>query len=183
MRIRSTLVIALIVLVSAIAHAQYSYPTRRALVADVCPDLKITSFSFDDVYERSSNRFKTSYAWRNQGEKDIIAFEFVVVRFDPFNDSLIGFRSVMPGHNSATYKPLKKGEEDADGSSSFSSSKTYTAFAYIRSIRYSDNTVWRAATEDVIAAIKKQAPDILDPGSVDPPKPGSAGGGSRSRAR
>jgi hypothetical protein len=163
------LLIFLVLLVPCLAMAQYSFPNRRAIIANVCPHLKVTSFKFENVYERSMDRFSSDYSWENVGTKEVEAFELVILRYDPFNDQLIGARSIFPGHNSATYKPLKPGEKDSDGSSSISSDKVYTAIIYIRSIRFTDGTIWRANPADVLASMKAQVPDITDPGKLIPP--------------
>jgi hypothetical protein len=147
------------------------------MVANVCPHLKITSFSFSNVHERSMDRFKTEYSWENTGDKDIIAFEIVVLKYDPFNRQLIGSRNIFPGHNSATSRALKQKETDSDGGYSLGSKDVFTAYAYIRSIRITEDTVWNANPADIIASIKKQTPDILEPGALVPETKPVQGGG------
>lgn len=175
--LRNAVLLVLVVQAGTALGQQYSFPTRRQMVANVCPHLKITSFSFTNVYERSMERFKTEYSWENIGEKEIVAFEIVVIKYDPFNRQLIGSRTIFPGHNSATYKALKPKESDSDGGYNLGSEDVYTAYAYIRSIRFSDDTIWNANPADIIASIKKQTPDILEPGPLVPEKKPPQGGG------
>jgi hypothetical protein len=156
--------------VACIAQTSYAYPTRRAIIANVCPFLKLTSFSFDSVYERSMTRFKSDYAWENVGDKPILAFELIILRYDVFNRPDIGVRTVFPGHNSATYKPLAPSEKDSDGGSSLTGDDLYTCVAYVRNIRFVDGTIWTAAPADVIKSIKTQVPDILEVGPLAPEK-------------
>lgn len=158
----------LAVFVPALVLSQYSYPNRRAVVADVCPHLKITSFTFQTVYERSMDRFKSNYSWKNVGSQGIESFELIILKYDPFNDQLIGSKAIFPGHNSAKYSPLMPGEEDSDGGSNINSDAVYTAVAYIRSIRFTNGTIWRAAASDIVKSIRAQVPDLLDVGKLVP---------------
>ncbi|MEI7575760.1 MAG: hypothetical protein WCK51_02625 [Armatimonadota bacterium] len=158
-----------------LAHAQqFDYPTRRALIANICPAVKIESFKFTN----GTSKFISEFSWSNSGDKDVLAFELVTVKFDPFNRSITGGRSVLPGHNSAKYEPLKPGEKDSDGSSSLASgAHTYTAFIYVRTVRFVDGTIWSFNAADLLKSIKAQAPDILEPGPLfpEPAKPTSSG--------
>jgi len=176
---RKLLPVTFLVLSAAVASAQTydddaNYPTRRALVANVCPAIKIDKFTYGNKYADRVTRFNTDYEWSNPGDKDVVSFELVILKFDPFNRSLIASRTILPGHNSATYKPLKPGEKDADGTRSVGSEDVFTAVAYVRSVRFADGTVWQAALADVLKSIKTQLPDIVDPGplSPDPAKKG-----------
>lgn len=157
--------------------SDFNWSDRRQIIANVCPDIKITSFTFGSAYERiGGDRFVSRYAWENIGQKEIVAFELVILRYDPFNRPQIGVVSIFPGHNSATYKPLKPGESDSDGGSSLGDDKIYTAVVYIRNVRFSDNTIWSAASADVVKSIKTQVPDILEVGPLAPEKKKSESG-------
>jgi hypothetical protein len=166
------LLCASVTVASAEEYAGLNYPTRRALIADSCPHLKITAFSWGNGRDSRtySDRFETKYAWENTGQKDILAFELCVLKYDPFNHSGIGSRCIFPGHNSAKYEPLKPGEKDDDGGSNYGSEETFTAICYVRSIRFADGTVWTVEPAALVGEIKKIAPDILNVGPLEPPK-------------
>ncbi len=161
---------------SAFAFGQ-NFPTRRAMIANVCPHLKLSDFSFENYADGRLSRNKAMFAWENIGDKEIIAFEIVILKFDPFNNSMLGARGILPGHGSINFTPLKPGEKDSDGFLGTGSEAVYTAYAYVRSIRFADNTVWNASLPDLVASVKKQTPDILDPGPLVPPKKTADGGG------
>ena len=144
------------------------YPERRAIIANVSADIGLKRFTYSKEYDHGYSLHE-NFTWGNTGKKEVVAFELVVLHYDPFNDQLLGSRGVLPGHNSAKHAHLLPGEDDSDGFSGIAGNEdVFTAVLYVRSIRFADGTVWRANPADVIASIKKQVPDILDPGSLVP---------------
>jgi hypothetical protein len=153
-------------------YTEFNYPSRRALIADSCPHLKITDFSWGNGRDSRtySAQFSTKYAWENVGQKDIVAFELTILKYDPFNRPLIGTKAIFPGHNSAKYEPLKPSEKDEDGGTNYGSEETFTAICFVRNIRFSDGSVWTAEPATVMSEVKKIAPDILNVGPLEPPQ-------------
>lgn len=155
---KASLILATLALAVTSAVAQdYDYPTRRPLIVNVCPALKIESFTF-----KNAKTFQASFSWANVGTKDIVAFELKVLRYDPFNRAIAPARTQFPGHNSADYTPLKPGDKDNDGASwAEFQGQTFSAFAYVNAVRFGDGTVWHADPKEVAESMRKQAPEIV----------------------
>jgi hypothetical protein len=135
--------------------------------------MKLSKFGYGNEYSDRAERFKENFTWENIGTKDIEAFELVVLKYNPFNEQVMRSRILFPGHNSARYAPLKPKEVDADGTTSLGSEDVFTGVLYVRAIRFTDGTIWRANPADVLSSIKKQVPDLLEPGKLVPdPKKG-----------
>lgn len=167
------------VLLSGVAFGQKNqdYLNRRQLIANVCPAVEITTFRFEREYK--SNRgfvFTGSVSWKGLSDEPVTALEIVVLKYDPFNRSMLGNRLTFPGHNSANYVPLMKDETDSDGWSDYSED-VFTGIAFVYNVRFANGTLWQAKDADIIAEIKKLAPDIVEPGKILPPKKEKDSGG------
>jgi hypothetical protein len=165
-----SLVSATVGVAAANDYSQFNYPSRRAFAAHVCPHLVITSFSFGNTYARGGTQFASNYSWRNDGAKEIVAFEIAELKYDPFNRPLIGSRAIVPGHNSGSYSPLKPGEKASDGTISYGSEQTFTVICYVRHVRFADGTVWTVDDAALLKEVKRLVPDILNVGPLEPPQ-------------
>ena len=72
-----------------------AFPVRRMTPEDfrrVCPHLKITSFTFENTLEgrTSSARNSFSYKWKNLSNLPVLAFEIVTLKYDPFDEPMVG---------------------------------------------------------------------------------------------
>ena len=134
-----------------------SWPKRRAIVADTCPDVKLPSFTFGN---QNGDIFQMRCVWKNTGQKEIEAVEFVFVRFDPFNrpESTL---SVIGSKNAAQFIGVPPDGEGLVVLELNSSQNTYTSVAYPWSVRYADGTIWSANPEEVAKIIKPLLPDDL----------------------
>lgn len=143
----------------------FDYAKRSALILDVCPHVKITSFEFHAL----KDDFRVlNYKWSNIGDQAVTAFEIVTLKYDPFDEPLIGNSLLIPGHNSANYNPLKPKEEDADGIYERKEARLYTAICYVRRVRLEDGTVWQVDEKTLLSELKKSAPNIRKLGLLSP---------------
>jgi hypothetical protein len=160
----------LIVSVSA-ADAQViknNYPDRKAIVVNNSPHVELSGFAFQNVYERSASRFSQDLRWKNITEQPVVAFEVVILKYDPFDRRLVGTRWIVSGKNSADWTPLAPGESSGDGTRGVGSEDVHTAIAYVRHVRLSDGTIWSAPESELLTAIKRAAPHIRQFGDVKP---------------
>ena len=86
----------------------WNFPDRKAIVLDICPHVKITSFKFENTIEGrvSSSMNLFNYQWKNVSPSPVLAFEVVTLKYDPFDEPMIGSRTLVAGKNSADYSPL-----------------------------------------------------------------------------
>lgn len=170
---RSCLAAGLLALcLTALAGNDPNYPDRKAIVLNTCPMVQLDDFSFQNVYENGRTRFHQDMYWKNVGTKPLAAFEIVVLKYDAFDQRLIGTRWVVTGRNSADWSHLNPGEFALDGTRGFGSEEVMTAIAYVRTARLADGTIWRVNESELLQKIKAVAPGIKDVGSVKPdPKP------------
>lgn len=149
-----------------------NYPDRKAVILNTCPLVQLSDFSFGNKYADRRNRFEQNLAWKNIGTQPLAAFEVVVLKYDAFDQRLIGSRWVITGHNSVDWEPLPPGQASADGTIGYGTEEVFTAIAYVRSARLADGTVWRIGEAQLLNDLKKVAPGIKDFGSTKPdPKP------------
>jgi hypothetical protein len=165
-------VVVVFVLAPAVATGQgkWNFPDRKAIVLDICPHVKITSFTFENTLEGrvSSSRNSFSYQWKNVSSSPVLAFEVVTLKYDPFDEPMIGSRMLVTGKNSADYSPLQPGEASGDGTTGYGHIHVLTAITYVRAVRFTDGTLWRADPSVVAAEVKKAAPRIKDAGPLVP---------------
>jgi hypothetical protein len=167
-------VLALSIASSAAVAADYcklNYASRAALVADICPHLKIVAFSVGNSLDGPgySPTFREEFTWQNTGQKDIIALELGVLKWDPFNEAMIGSRLILPGRTDGGYRVLKPGEKDSDAALDYGHEHTYTAIGYVNRIRFGDGSVWTSDPVDLAREVKRLAPQVLGLGRLEPP--------------
>jgi hypothetical protein len=168
MKILKLLVVLLLLVSVKSATAQSSdadYVDRNALILNVCPHVKVNSFEFHALKDEYR---VLKYKWSNAGDQSVTSFEIVTLKYDPFNEPLIGSRLVIPGHNSANFNPLKAGEEDGDGVYERKDARLYMAICYVRRVRLKDGTIWQVDDKTLLSELKKVAPSIQKAGSLSP---------------
>lgn len=163
----------LLAMFSATAFAEDSnYPDRKAVILNTCPYVELSGFSFGNRYADRGNRFEQNLSWKNIGTQPLSAFEIVILKYDAFDQRVIGSRWTVTGKNSADWSPLASGEASTDGTLGYGTEEVFTAIAYVRSARLADGTVWRVNEAQLMNDLKKVAPGIRDFGSTKPdPKP------------
>lgn len=161
------LIVILMVPVSVQAQ-DFNYPDRKPIIINTSPHVKLSNFFFGNIYAERRTRFEQKMSWENIGTQPLSAFEIVVLKYDAFDQRMIGSRWTVTGRNSADWQPLKPGDSASDGTSGFGQEEVMTAIAYVRSTRLADGTVWRANEAEVTAALRKVAPGIKDVGSLKP---------------
>ncbi len=167
-------VLSFFVLVGAASAQTFNYPDRKALTINVCPDVEITSFEFEnrrDDARFADVRFRQNASWKNIGTQPVIAFEIVVLKYDPFNRREIGSRWLVTGRDSAHWDPLPPGDTGSDGTIGLRDEQTFTAIAYVRSVRLADGQVWTADSSKLREEMKKAAPFLREPGDLGPDAP------------
>lgn len=149
-----------------------NFPDRKAVILNTCPHVELSGFSFGNRYADRRTRFEQNLSWKNVSTHPLSAFEIVVLKYDAFDQRVIGSRWTVTGKNSADWSPLAPGESSADGTIGYGSEEVFTAIAYVRSARLGDGTVWRANDAQLMNDLRKVAPGIKDFGSTKPdPKP------------
>jgi len=161
---------ALVLPLTSTAQGKWNFPDRKALVLDLSPHIKITNFTFENSLEGriSSSRNTFSYQWKNSGTSPALAFEIVTLKYDPFDEPMLGSRILVSGKNSADFTPLQPGESSGDGTIGYGHTSVLTAIAYVRAVRFTDGTLWRADPSVVAAEVRKAAPRIKDVGPLVP---------------
>ena len=166
-----TFVILFIFVSSSFAQPSnlYNFDSRRPVIIDTSSHIELTSFEFGNVRgDRSRLEFQSHLSWTNIGEQPVVAFEIVMLKYDPFNRPLIGTRMIVPGHTSGNWSRLRPGESDSDGSISSGAEDVFTGVAYIRHVRLLDGTVWSADLERLHQQIQQRLPDLFELGEIDP---------------
>ncbi len=145
-----------------------NFPDRKAVILNTCPHIELSGFSFGNRYADRRTRFEQHLSWKNAGSQPIVAFEVVVLKYDAFDQRVIGSRWTVTGKNSADWRPLAPGDSSADGTIGYGTEEVFTAIAYVRSARLADGTVWRVNEAQLINDLRKVAPGIRDFGSTKP---------------
>jgi len=149
-----------------------NYSDRKAVIVNNCPSVELSGFSFENRFRDSGNHFDQEMKWKNVGKQAIVAFEIVILKYDAFNERLIGTKWTVTGTDSAQWKPLDVGESGADGLRGLDEEEVYTAIAYVRIARFKDGTIWRASDTKLLPLLHKAAPEIEEFGDIKPdPKP------------
>jgi hypothetical protein len=163
------IIICPVLLASIAVQAQDSnFPDRKALILNTCPYVELSNFSFANQYVDRRTRFEQNLTWKNIGSQPLIAFEVVILKYDAFDQRVIGSRWTVTGKNSADWRPLAPGDSGSDGTIGYGTEEVFTAIAYVRAARLKDGTVWRANEFEVTNALRRVAPGIKDPGSLRP---------------
>lgn len=155
---------------AVLAQGKWNFPDRKAIILDISPHVKITSFSFENTLEGrvSTSRNAFNYKWHNTGAVPVLAFEIVTLKYDPFDEPIRGSRTLIAGKHSADFTPLQPGESSGDGTLGYGHVHVLTAIVYVRAVRFTDGTLWRADPSVVVAEVKKAAPRIKDAGQLVP---------------
>lgn len=178
MKLKMFFAIIGMLLASAIS-AQQNYPGRVALVVNVSPHVEITSFSFgNQARDRgrglgTDSRFQANYAWKSTAAQPIVAIEMVMLKYDAFDERLIGGRFSIQGTSSVNWSPLPPGQSAQDGSIGLREEDVFTGIAYVRKVRLADGTVWRVDEATLERELRKVAPNLRNLGSLaaDPKTP------------
>jgi hypothetical protein len=152
------------------AQGKWNFPDRKAIVLDISPHVKIRNFSFQNTLEgrAASSRNEFNYQWKNMSSEPVLAFEIVTLKYDPFDEPMTGSRLMVAGKNSADFTPLMPGESNGDGTLAYGHTHVLTAIAYVRAVRFTDGTLWRADPTIVMAEVSKAAPRIRNAGPLVP---------------
>ncbi|HSV78442.1 MAG TPA: hypothetical protein VLK85_04430 [Ramlibacter sp.] len=156
---------------ASFAHAQVAdsnYPDRKAVVLNTSPHVELSQFSFGNRYADRRTRFEQHLAWSNIGQQPLVAFEIVILKYDAFDQRMLGSRWVITGKDSADWRPLMPKDGGKDGTIGYGSEEVFTAIAYVRSARLADGTVWRVNEPELLNQLRKIAPGIKDYGSLKP---------------
>lgn len=157
------------------AVAQSNFAGRKPVIINNASEyLTLSGFTFENTYRDRSNRFVRNLRWTNSGAKPIIAFEVVMLFYDPFNRQISGSggRWLVPGHNSANWSALTPGESDSDGLISLRDEDAFFGVAYVRAIRFDDGTVWTSNQTEVERSIRAELPQLREIGELEPtPQP------------
>lgn len=152
----------------SVAAQNSNFLDRKAVILNTCPHVELSDFSFANRYADRRTRFEQNLSWKNIGSQALAAFEVVVLKYDAFDQRVIGTRWTVTGKNSADWSPLAVGDSGADGIIGYGTEEVFTAIAYVRAARLADGTVWRANEVEVMNSLRKVAPGIKDFGSVKP---------------
>ena len=161
-------VISLVGLFVGTAHGAQNYPDRKAYIINVCPYVEITDFSFANQDRDRRTQFTTNYSWRSTAQQPIVAVEIVTLKYDAFDERMLGTRFLVQGKNSVDWSPLQPGGSSSDGGIGFRDEDVFTGISYVRKVRLSDGTVWKVDESKLLIELKKVAPAIRSPGSLAP---------------
>ena len=157
---------------SAVSAQSTNFLDRVGHILSVCPHVELQKLAFGNEDRDRRTRFVTNLSWKNIGNKPLISFEIVLLKYDAFDQRLIGTRWTVEGKNSVDWRALAPGDIGSDGVIAYGSESVFTMIAYVRNARLGDGTVWHASDADVGAALRRVAPGIKEPGSLRPdPKP------------
>jgi len=165
---RGFLVVGLLAMSASVFAQSDNFPDRKAIVLNTCPYVELSGFSFRNVHEDRGTRFHQDMRWKNVGTKPLSAFEIVVLKYDAFDQRVIGSRWTVTGYNSADWSHLEPSQESGDGTRSYGSEEIMTAIAYVRAARLEDGTVWRINEAELTQKLKQVAPGIRDFGNTKP---------------
>ena len=157
---------------SLFAQQRDNFPDRKAIIVNSCTFIELSGFRFQNNYTDRRTRFEQDLSWKNTGSQPILAFEVVILKYDAFDQRMIGTRWTITGRDSANWMPLGPGESASDGLRGFGGEEVFTAIAYVRQARLADGTVWRVNETELTAKLRQAATGIKDFGSTRPdPKP------------
>lgn len=145
-----------------------NFPNRKAILVNSCPFILLEGFDFKNALDGRLTRFTTEMRWTNTGSQPVVAFEIVVLKYDPFDQRLRGTRWTVTGTNSADWRPLGPGGIGGDSARSFEPEAVMTAIAYVRRARLADGTQWHVPEADLLQRLQQAAPFLKDFGSIRP---------------
>jgi len=143
-----------------LAESTMNFPNRKALIVNNCPHVQLSNYWYENRYEKSIYRFVQDMAWANTSGQAIIAFDIVILKYNAFNERINGVRWTVTGNNSHDWKPLEPGYKESDSISSLTTEEVFTGIAYVRAVRLSNGTVWRADMKELKEKLANTAPDI-----------------------
>jgi hypothetical protein len=159
-----TLILSLLFIVviqgRLLAESTMNYPDRKALIVNNCPYVQLSNFWYENRYEKSIYRFVQYMTWANTGGQAIVAFDIVILKYNPFNERINGVRWTVTGNNGQDWKPLERGYRESDSISGLTTEEVFTGIAYVRAARLRDGTIWRADMKELKEELGKVAPDI-----------------------
>ncbi|MBI3505490.1 MAG: hypothetical protein HY059_11670 [Proteobacteria bacterium] len=150
-----------------------NFASRQAeIINNASNFIELSDFSFKNEFDRSRTRLTTNLAWTNKSSQPIIAFEVVVLRYDPFNRPIRGGgRWLITGTDSGNWTPLAPGARGSDGTFGFDAEPVMTSVVFVRLIRFQDGTVWQFNEQQILQAVKQRLPAIRDIGEINPAVP------------
>ena len=150
------------------ANAQvlnYNFPDRKALIVNICPDVELSRFSFENRPEAGDIRFHQDISWTNIGTQPLVAFQIVILKYDVFDQPMLGRRWTVTGSIWRNWKPLKPGESSSDGTTR-TEDKVFTEIAFVRLARTKDGTIWKANDKALLEQLRKVA-NIQEIGDIE----------------
>jgi len=150
------------------AESVTSYPDSKAVIDNNCPYVKLSSFWFENRYERNGRHFVQGMTWTNVAGQPVIAFEIVILRYDAFNQRINGQSWVITGNDSDNWQPLQPGVSGSDITYSLTTEEVFTSIAYVRTVRLKNGTIWRVDPKDLPARFHILAPEIDQLGNLNP---------------
>lgn len=150
--------------------AKMNFEGRQAVIIDnASAYLTLSDFKFENSFRNSSIRLTTNLSWTNRSTQPIIAFEVVILRYDPFNRPIPGGGTwLITGKNSGDWGALLPDASSSDGLIGFDDEPVMTSVVYVRAIRFEDGTVWMANTNEVTKLIQTKLPQLRELGDVSP---------------
>lgn len=148
-----------------------NFHNSKAIVLDLDSSIKLSNFSFKNGYIaanlRADEGFIQELAWTNDGSQPVIAFEVMILAYDPFNRAMPSTRWMVTGHNSVKWEPLNPGQSSKDGLFGRSTKKVFTAIAYVNTVRYADGTIWTVSPESLLKKLSAVSPFIENIDDID----------------
>jgi hypothetical protein len=172
-----TVIVLLALFWPMVATAQFEVSTtklnffdRQAIVINNAPSMiELSQFGFENEYSRSSFRLRRDLRWENTSDRPVVAFEVVILRYDPFNRPIrSGGRWLVTGLNSGDWSALAPGQSSGDSTIGFDAEPVMTSVVYVRAIRFGDGSVWFADTAAVEKEIRQRLPVLKDLGDISP---------------
>jgi hypothetical protein len=161
---RSRALVIVLGFAGVLAAQDISYPDRKPIVANVCPFVELSGFSF----QNQGGHFATNISWRNIGRQPVTAFEIVILKYDAFDRRIIGESWTVPGVNSADWRPLQPGDRSSNSTMGPNQEEVFTAIVYVRTVRLADNVVWTVNGGQLNNELRKVSPGIRDFGELAP---------------
>lgn len=150
-------------------EGRMNFSDRRSIIINNCPFIQLSDFNYHNAYDRSIMRLRTNLSWRNAGDQPIVAFEVVVLRYDPFNRPIYGGgRWLITGNNSADWRPLMPGRQSSDGLIGHDEQPVLTSVVYVRAARLADGAVWMFDEPAIEQRIREELPALHEIGDVNP---------------
>jgi GYF domain 2 len=145
-----------------------NFPDSTPFIMNTCPYIELSDFSFGNYFHEHNSRFKQHLAWTNIGTESVLAFEIVILKYDAFDQPLVGTRWVVTGRDSGDWGHFGPKQRSEDGTTGYGIEEVFTAIAYVRMARLGDGTVWQVDDEQLLSVLREIAPKIHEFGSLRP---------------